>query len=715
LPSTSLKGIKVSGRKQHFIPQALQKSFKAAKGKKAQVYVFRKGQAPYLSSTEGVAAQRDFYSEPSDAQTLDDKITDYENAVLAPAVAALRESPAGPIEAHVAAAVVVHLSIRSAFVRGALSAAATEFLEHFADALRSHETTRALLEVDSLKSESMLVKTIEEEIQSRFHEWPDSGKNTFSKLMHFRAREKFPQMFPGLAAAVLQQFEMLLERMPEMIVSGHSKALEKDLVPALRVERLKAMNWQIIAAEAETHFVLPDCLALGSKSADFQGLEPYSLLGDEELAGVVMPVSSGKVLVGCFGNPELDASSLNRSFAQCSLEFFISSKADAATSEAAQLIGSMVSEYVGKLVEDQGFTPPNRTESEQPESESKDSELVKVAVKFEPSSRKSGKAQAAVRNLLSGAELQDGLRFVESVVVTDDVVRSLRQRGVPLNDQTAQAAKLGTCHTVETPQGVTCQLFVPTELVNAVVKGHQVARAAAGLIRHQAGRATYIASLVRRVPMETLQRPRPLLETVGLRIAQFFSSHYFGGRLSGLADLSDAEFAATEALYSQALVAGMQEIERARRHFIEHRDVNAALTHALMHVELLLSATASACATTAGQMGRWKDSNSIQALRAVSLDEWFELFARDLERYFDSRGRWTGDDELLLLGGHIERVLWSFGIVLSTKVAEEIWMEAVTDEQLVNIRAMLRAYVRDRQPIQDRVTAVKRLAFIFFR
>lgn len=55
----------MSGRKQHFIPQALLRGFGVTKGKATRVYVFRKGQEPYRSSTEGVAAQRDFYSEPS--------------------------------------------------------------------------------------------------------------------------------------------------------------------------------------------------------------------------------------------------------------------------------------------------------------------------------------------------------------------------------------------------------------------------------------------------------------------------------------------------------------------------------------------------------------------------------------------------------------------------------------------------------------------------
>lgn len=683
----------MAGRKQHFIPQALQRGFGVAKGKKTQVYVFKKGQKPYHSSTEGVAAQRDFYSELSNEQSLDDKITAYEGSVLAPAIAALREAPVGPADSHVAAAVVVHLSIRSGFVRGSFSAVATEMLDYFAGAMNSDETARALLEVDSLKSESALVKLIEEEILSQFGAAPESGRNALAKLVHFRAREKFPQMFPGLVAMLLQQLAMLLERIPEMIVNGHSKALDRDMAPALRVERLKAMNWQIVSAEPPTHFVLPDCLAVGAKTSDFQEMVPYSLLSDDELAGVVMPICSSKVLVGCFGNPEIDVASLNRSFAQCSLDFFISSQADAQAAEAAQFLGSTVSKYVDSLVKEPTFDAPDRSGSdgESPETNGQAQELVKVPIKFEPSSRKSGKAQAAVRNLMSAPELQAGLRIVEAIVIADNVVGSLRKRGVVLNDYAAQAERLGTCYVAEAPDGLSCQLFLTTEAVNLVAKGHPLARAAAALIRHQAGRATYYATVVSKIPKEMLQRPRPLLETVELRIAHFCCSHYFGGRLSGIGYISDEEFAATDDLYNRTLAGCLQGITNARLHFIEHRDVDAALLQALGHVERLLCATANACATTGGEVGRWKASKSIEALQAVSLGDWLELLALDLRRFFDSRKDLGGDTDLVLLGSHVERVLWSFGIVLSTPTPEKIWMDVLGDEQLENTRLMLRA------------------------
>lgn len=681
----------VAGRKQHFIPQALQRGFGVVAGKATRVYVFKKGQEAYRSSTEGVAAARDFYSEPSDEQSIDDKITDYEGKVLAPAIAAMREAPEGPVESHLAAAVVVHLSIRSAFFRGTYSAAATELLDHFLNAMHTEESARALLEVDSFKPDSMLLKLIEEKLLTQFGSIPEGSRKALTKLFHFRAREKLPQMFPDLAAQVLQRFKFLLEIAPEMVASGHAQALGKDLVPVRRVERLKAMNWQIVSVKPPGYFVLPDCLAVGSKTSDFQNLESYSLLNDDELAGVVMPICSGKVLVGSSGEPALDLAALNRSFARCSMDFFISSQADADTTQISDLIGSNFSEHVDRMMEDYSFAAPERSSWNNGSQTTDPGASAKyiVPIKFEPSGRASGKARATLRRLLNAPELQCGMRTVEAIVVSDDVPRSLRQRGVPLDHHGEQMVKLGTCHTTEAADGVSSLIFVATDAVKNSAPGNPLSRAYAALIRHQAGRATYYAVVAAKVSKASLQKQRPLLEAVGLRIAHFVSSHYFGGRLSGIGQLSNEEFAATDTFFNQALADSMQGISHARLQFFEHRNVDATLSQALVHTERLLCATASACATTVDTTDRWETSKSIASLQAVGLGDWLELFALDLERYFSSYEYIMDDSSLLLLGSHVERVLWSFGIVLTMRIPEQIWMEVHSDEQLAHTRQML--------------------------
>ena len=93
----------MSGRKQHFIPQSLLKGFgRAGKGAKIQVVVYSHDRGIFPAATDGVAAEREFYSKlavESEADTRDDKITAYETP-LADTLATLRNLGDGqaPVE-----------------------------------------------------------------------------------------------------------------------------------------------------------------------------------------------------------------------------------------------------------------------------------------------------------------------------------------------------------------------------------------------------------------------------------------------------------------------------------------------------------------------------------------------------------------------------------------------------------------------------------------
>ncbi|MGQ0730337.1 DUF4238 domain-containing protein [Acidovorax sp.] len=680
----------MSGRKQHFIPQLVQRGFAASKGKKStQVYVFLRDRPRYITATEGVAAQRDFYSPPSDEESLDDKITHYEGSVLAPAIAALREGEPGPIDSNAAAAVVVHLSVRSAFLRGTFSTATEELLNELVKALGSEDETRSLLGLDSLSPDSMMVKGIDEELRKVLPEGVgDAEQAFFAKLVHFRGREKFAQTHSDLSSDASGVFEALLKRLPEIVDSAHGRALGQSLVPQQRVDRLRTMTWALIEAPHGAHFVLPDCLAVGAKTEDFRELEPYALLGDDELSGVVMPVSANKVLVGSTGEPRLDATALNEHFARCSKDFIISSRDDAETQGAAALIGTSVMKFVGDLV-NETFAPPAPVRDLRANGDKHSS--TSVLVKFEPSARKSGKAQAVLRNLLSEPQLEEGMSLVEYVVVTDNVVQSLRNRGLQLNELAAQYVMPGTCHVVETPGHVKCQLFVPISVVNSIVRGTPAAAGASRLIRHQAGRAVYYANLTAKVPPEVWSRPAPLLNKEGLRTMQRIASHYFGARLSVVDDLLPQEISDAVELWKGTAVACAQEIENARQHLIETNDANKALPHAWAHAEVFLTTTATACAAVPGHGTKLAQALvACTELSDVPLDDWLTLYARDLERYFKNRETWREDEDLRLLATHLERLLWGFGVTLFEEGPDHVRMVALEGERLVQMRGTLR-------------------------
>lgn len=682
----------MAGRKQHYIPQLLQRGFGFKKGNSTQVYVFKKGRIPYSSSIVGVAAQRDFYSKPGEG-TLDDKITIYESKVLAPAIQALRSVNAGPVDSRIAAAVVSHLSIRSEFMRGSFSSVVTDIINYFIDGVGACQTARAFLELDTLSSESVLMNSIGAEMSKNLSAISDSGRESISKLVYFRIREKFPEMYPEIAAEFLRQLAILLEKIPDIVVNSHNNELEASLVASLPLERLRMMKWRMIAAESPIHFFLPDCLALGARRLDFQDMEPYPLVGAKDLVGVVMPICSDRVLVGSIGNVDIDVAMLNKSFARCSLNFFVSSKNDESAVKASELIGSTVSRLVDNLVHERAFFASDQINNgELPKTEECVQERTEFLVEFEPSIRESAKVRAALRDLLSAPELQFGLRAVRSIIVTTDISRSLRKRGVTLNEYADQFVSCGFCHMTETQFGVSCQIFLTASSVDMALKRHPLSRAAAATICHQAGRATYYAIVAAKVSRKEWHRQRPLLDMLELQIAHFVCSQYFGGRLCGIKSFSEKDFIAADGLFIRVLDKCMNGISAARLQFISHRDVNAALSLAFVQVEQLLNAAASACATGALDfLDYWKRSESVALLRTVGLGDWFELFALDLQRIFDSRDVLSGDGELVMLGSHVRRVLWSFGVIVSSQTPGQVFMEVLSEKQLENIRKVLRA------------------------
>lgn len=105
----------MSGRKQHFIPQSLLKGFgRTGKGDKVQVIVYSHDHGIFPAATEGVAAQREFYSKLAvEGDTLDDKITAYETP-LAETLSALRNLGDGEIaDKQSASEFVTHLVVRT--------------------------------------------------------------------------------------------------------------------------------------------------------------------------------------------------------------------------------------------------------------------------------------------------------------------------------------------------------------------------------------------------------------------------------------------------------------------------------------------------------------------------------------------------------------------------------------------------------------------------
>lgn len=136
-----------------------------SKSKNDQVWVFTK-QKTYPSSTEGVGAERHFYSELSKdgSQTLDDLITSYENR-LASLLATLRAtSPGSGVDAAVAAEVLAHLTIRNAHIRKSFGAGMKLLLDEASILFTDEISLRSMFGVDGRQFPEKIAAMVREEM-----------------------------------------------------------------------------------------------------------------------------------------------------------------------------------------------------------------------------------------------------------------------------------------------------------------------------------------------------------------------------------------------------------------------------------------------------------------------------------------------------------------------------------------------------------------------
>lgn len=680
----------MAGNKQHYIPQLLQRGFEASKsGKHSQVWVFRKRQAAYKSSTEGVAAQRHFYSEPSpDEDALDNVITRYEKDVLSPAVEALRNAPLGPVAPDVAASVVSHLSIRAAFLRGSFSEIAKKYLGRMSQVLASDESARAYMGVDSVSSESMLDKTIAENLAKDAAMLPEVARQRLGRMVKFRFREHFRADFKNMSSMFGRYVEVFAAVMPRAIESGHIRLLQAELVPKKRTERLKALQWKLVQVSEGSHVVLPDCLALASDHADLSQLTPYTLADDDTLAGVLMPVSSSRVLVGSQADVDFDWTTLNSVLAQSSLHFFISSRNNEETAALSQQIGLAVSDHSEKLMEEDTFDAPVRIPEREGLTAAGRAPLVPV-VEFWPKKTRSKALEAAMQKQLRAPELAPFLSRLRALVVVPDVAEVLVQRGVTLNDYGKQQAQFGTCQGNFTPQGFVCEVFVPLKLAQLVLNPQQdQARSAAALVRHHLGRAAYLHFFAKSVTPQEVQEPRGQLENSLLGMAQLAASHYFGARLSSPKTMGEQEFRMNDAFQAQALRWSLQGLAGTRAQFVAEPNVDKLLFTLGMLTESLLATAAPAGVLRQLNPQLWDAGECAKVLGNGGLLNWFLLLSRDMDAYFDARDTWEGLAELEFLATHAERILWGYGFYLSP-AGSQIRVDVGNDQEVAIFTKLL--------------------------
>lgn len=678
----------MAGRKQHYLPQHLLRGFEASKtGKKTQVVVNKKGAPPYATSTEGVAAQRDFYSLPGDGitDTLDDVITAFERSTFNPFLDRARTaSPNELVDAESAASAVVHLAVRAAHLRGSFARLARGMVGRFGEILSDTEHVREFAGIDSGKQESLL----SEEIQKMLDTLPVAALSVkerviFEKMVRFRVREKFDAQMPEAAALIRQQLTNFEKALPEVVVRGHTQALEKSLVPVARLDALKRLQWRVIAVESPSHFVLPDCAAIAFSPSGRP--QPVALSSNEEISSVAMPVSSKQVLLGYAGQVPPMLSDLNEHFAKCSIDFFVSSTIQPDLEALAVHIGEALEVVTHDLMEDSFSRVRSGREGRNVEAPAVNGRTVPV--NFQSDAEKTAAIGASIRQIIAqqcGARELDRL---ESILVTDDVAREVANlHGRALSPYEVAATMAGTVEHLLGTTPPALRLILSDSIGRLLLDTDvRLKRSAISQVKHLLGRVTYLDYWFGQLVPMTEGRVFTVRQRIALELIPRFASRYHGSVKAAMA-ADECNMQHDDPLSADTVSTALDALDAARQKFMSHKNVDALMVDAIPALDMLLG-------TLAGHCGQYPRSTANRQLSQTSpagehlvragLWDWMDLFGQDLHRHYLSLASESlSVEKLLALSEHVERMLWKFGIFLSDVEDGGMWIDVCDDEQL---------------------------------
>jgi hypothetical protein len=339
----------MSGSKQHFIPQSLLKGFgRAGAGKKVQVVVYTYDRGTFPAATDGVAAEREFYSKlavEGQGDTLDDKITEYETP-LADTLLNLRSLADGEgADTRTASEFVTHLVVRNDHLRKFVSSAGTALFEGFADAMSDQARAKALLGLSGEKPSAMVTERLEKAFAEFAPLMAIAGlsEEQFKELGFAHIQANFGAFHAELMGPLQAAFANVSEQVAETAADAHRRSLGEALSPEPRVERMMEYEWRTV--HTATPVVLPDCVAV---AFDATGEAFPLMLADlDEAQTILVPLSADRLLVGTRESAELP-DDLNDVFASCSWDFFVAAE----RTNALEGLRDKIRSRPGKQVDD---------------------------------------------------------------------------------------------------------------------------------------------------------------------------------------------------------------------------------------------------------------------------------------------------------------------------------------------------------------------------
>jgi hypothetical protein len=306
----------MAGRRHHTVPQFMLRAFESSKrGNEVRVWRYCRRVVPVELNVTKIGVEKDFYG-----NELDEHITKLETGFAS--LAEDLRNRSGLINRTVIGDLVAHLSLRTRALRQSLIELATKMADRVRDHFSQPEVLKAAARGRLTKAE--LLQRLRQELANQGLKRVEIEKRILAaapKLMALweqKLNEGAEEMAPVVDRAMREGAKGLAASMRVSFINALSRGLDNNP----RVLAYRRFNW----------FVLPtaDPLILGDCVCIFEtdGERKFKPWDDEASPGnrILMPLAPGRLLVGTHESevPDLDIPVVNRAFARCSLEFFVS-------------------------------------------------------------------------------------------------------------------------------------------------------------------------------------------------------------------------------------------------------------------------------------------------------------------------------------------------------------------------------------------------------
>lgn len=339
----------MAGRKQHFIPRRFVRNFSDnPETKNPKIWFYRFDKEPYSVGINDAPAQRHFYSNSSDYETLDDEITKYEEKFVTPILMKLEtSSPNQPIESDFPAKLISHLVTRNDHIRSYISMIIEIGVLLLKNTFYDKKTLKKAMGIDPINLCGRFNTELIERIKNEFPHADDQQVELVRKFLLANLTDK--QVDDTLDSQI-ESFKILFLTMKESIVNLVKQIanayLKSDIESTSSLTDLKSFHWSLI--ESKNDIILPDCISICKANSEYHSLMGTSL---ENTDTIYCPITRTKLLIGTLEQKPAIPDNINVLLAENSWNFFIAPTESANYRNLTNVIRKNPLEEIDSIVE----------------------------------------------------------------------------------------------------------------------------------------------------------------------------------------------------------------------------------------------------------------------------------------------------------------------------------------------------------------------------